>query len=123
MSEITQNYKHKHIILHIISIGLTVLPLTVYTGIAIAQGDVHEKLVLGMTLTVSLIFVLMNILMKYSIRSTVWIMLLGIYVCLDNITPLLLIIAISSIIDEFIITPLDKKYKQQYIINKEIDKR
>ena len=56
-------------------------------------------------------------------RSTIWILLLGIYICLDNIMPVLLTIAIGTITDELILTPLHKKYKQLAIINSEIDKR
>lgn len=36
---------------------------------------------------------------------------------------MLVILAITTILDELVFTPLHKKYKNLYIINREIDKR
>jgi len=60
---------------------------------------------------------------KLRLRCIPWILLLGIYVCLKEITSLLVIMAITTIIDEMIVTPLHKSLKNKYIINKEMDKR
>ena len=78
---------------------------------------------LGICLVTVLIFTIINVLIKHRIRCTIWILLLGIHACVENITTLLIIMAITTAIDEFIFEPLAKKYKNKYIINKEIDKR
>ena len=123
MNKVTKRYKRLNIALRILSVILLLAPIIVFSIIGFIEGQVHEKLVLGCTLVTALILVLINAIFKYNIRSTLWICILGIYMCLDNIMPLLLIIAISTIIDEFIVTPLQKKYKNLYVINNEIDKR
>ena len=123
MNNVTKKYKIYTVLLTILSFILLVVPIVVFSIIAFINGEPHEKLTLGCALTVSLILVLINALFKYHIRSTLWIAILGIYYCMDNILPLLLIIAISTILDEFVITPLKKKYKLQYTINNQFDKR
>ena len=123
MNNVTKKYKIYTILLTILSFILLVVPIVVFSILAFINGEPHEKLTLGCALTVSLILVLINALFKYHIRSTLWIAILGIYYCMDNILPLLLIIAISTILDEFVITPLKKKYKLQYTINNQFDKR
>lgn len=123
MTEVTKKYKRRAKWLKFISVSLLIIPLLIYAIIGFINGNIGEKVTLGMTLIVCLIFVFINAVFKYHIRSTIWIMLLGIQICLKNITPLLVIIALCTMLDEFIITPLAKKYKQKYIINNEIDKR
>lgn len=119
----TKSYKIKHRSLALLSLILTLGPILVFTVLAFINGEIHQKLTLGCTLIIASILVALNVVMKYHIRSTLWIVVLGIYTCMDNILPLLLTIAICTIVDEFIIHPLSKKYKNLYIINKEIDKR
>lgn len=123
LNERTKKAKNKYIIFKTLSICLTFLPLMVYVVIAFVNGAPMEKFTMGCMVTLALIFVALNVIMKYNIRSTVWVLILGIYLCLDNITPLLIIMAVSTILDEFIVSKLAVKYKNQFVINKEIDKR
>lgn len=123
MTEATKTQKNKYIIFKVLSIILTVLPLVIFLVIAFVNGEPHQKLTLGCMTTLAAILTGMNIMFKYEFRSSIWLLLLGIYVCLDNITPLLIVLAVCTIVDEMIITPLYKKYKGLYTINKEIDKR
>ena len=122
-TEVTKKYKKRAKWLRIISSSLTVLPLIIYSIIGLVQGPVTHKVTLSLTLIVCIVFTLITTIFKHRIRSTIWILLLGIYMCMKNITPLLIIIAISTILDEFVIEPQAKKYKQKYIINNEIDER
>lgn len=119
----TKKAKTKYIIFKTLSICLTFLPLLVYVIIAFIKGAPLQKFTMGCMVTLALIFVILNVIMKYNIRSTVWVLILGIYLCLDNITPLLIIMAVSTILDEFVISKLAIKYKNQFTINKEIDLR
>lgn len=123
MSDVTKGYKTKYKSLSLLSFILTIGPLIAFTILAFINGEVHEKLVLGCTVAIALILLIVNVVMKYHIRSTLWILVLGIYTCLDNIMPLLLTVAIVTILDEFILHPLAKKYKNLFTINNEIDKR
>ena len=123
MSDVTKGYKTKYKSLSLLSFILTIGPLIAFTILAFINGEVHEKLVLSYTVVIALILLIVNVVMKYHIRSTLWILVLGIYTCLDNIMPLLLTVAIATILDEFILHPLAKKYKNLFTINNEIDKR
>lgn len=119
----TKKYKIKLNICRFLSFTLTVLPVIIYTIMGFMDGTIGEKVSLGICVILALIFVLINVMFKYHIRSTLWVLLIGIYVCIDNIIPLLIIMAATTIIDEFVLVPLINKYKNKYIINKEIDLR
>lgn len=123
LNERTKKAKNKYILFKTLSICLTFLPLVVYVIIAFVKGAPMEKFTMGCMVTLALIFVALNVIMKYNIRSTIWVLILGIYLCLDNITPLLIIMAVSTILDEFVVSKLAVKYKNQFVINKEIDRR
>lgn len=123
MTDITKKYKKAANTLSIVSWALTFVPIIVYVIVAFANGTPAQKLTLGISVIIAGMLVAVNFMMKLNLRSTIWVLMLGVYVCLKNILPLLLIIAISTIIDEMIISPLAKSYKNKYVINKEIDKR
>lgn len=122
-SNITKRYSTWSIVMFWLSIIVTLLPVIVYAIIGLANGTITEKLTLGITLIIAIILAVINVIFKYHLRSVLWIMVLGIYFCIDNIMPLLLIVAIGTIVDEFIINPLHKHFKQKAVINREIDKR
>lgn len=123
MTEVTKKYKNLKTIFTIISIGLNVLPILIYAVLGFINGEVHQKLTLGCMVTLALLFVAINVIFKYNIRSTLWVLLIGIHSCINNIVPLLMIMASCTIIDEFIISPKRKKYLNLQTINQEIDKR
>lgn len=106
-----------------LSIAITVFPMMFYVIKAFAEGAVHEKLTLGIMATVAIIISIFSIWRKIVLRSTIWILLLGIYICMDYILPLILMVAIGTILDEMILTPLYKHYKAESIASKVIDKR
>ena len=123
MSETTKALKNKMLIFHFISWVLTFAPILIWLGVAMYKSNDITKTALAISIVVAMLLSMVNLLLKYSIRSTIWVLLIGIYVALRNITPLLIIIAVTTILDEFIIHPLYKHYKERYHINKEIDKR
>lgn len=122
-SDITKKYQRLYILFQALSILILVAPLAYYTIYGFINGEVTEKLTLGITFVVACILLVINVLFKYHIRSTIWVLVLGIYFCIDNILPLLLMVAIGTILDEFVLTPLYKMYHTKCTINKEIDKR
>lgn len=123
MSKETRKYKNLSILFLALSILVLVAPLAYYSVVGFIEGETSEKFTLGMTFVIAAILFVINILFKFHIRSTIWILVLGIYFCLDNILPLIFMVAIGNILDEFLFTPLHKHYKSKASINKEIDKR
>lgn len=122
MSNITKKYRICAAVLLIISILFNVAPLAAYTITGLVEADlVIEKVTLTSTIFVVAI---MSIVPRLSTtRSRVWIIMLGLYFCLDAFVTPLLIIAITQMLDEIIISPLHKYYRNKYRINKEIDHR
>ena len=125
MSTMTQKYKKLSILTFLLSTICSLCPILIYVLKAFIDKDVQEvnKYTLGIMCSVALVITLMNIVAKLHLRCIPWILLLGIYVCLKDITALLVIMAITTIIDELILVPLHKSFKNKYTINKEIDKR
>ena len=124
-SERTVTYKRRYILFKMLSIIVTFTPLVVY----IVKGFINNecgktnKVFLSFTILVALIITLTNILYKYHLRSPIFIIILGIYKALNNILPLIIIMSIAIVLDEFIFAPAARSAKQKLIINKEIDER
>ena len=125
MSTMTNKYKKLSILTFLLSTICSLCPILIYVIKAFVDNDVKEvnKYTLGIMCSVALVVTLINIVAKLHLRCIPWILLLGIYLCLKDITSLLIIMAITTIIDELILTPLHKSFKNKYTINKEIDKR
>ena len=123
MSDVTKSYKIKALIFQCLSILVLAAPIIYYTILGFINGETTEKFTLGITVVIAAIMLAINIIFKYHLRSTLWIVVLGIYICLDNIQALLIMVAVGTILDEFLLTPLHKSYKSKANINREIDKR
>ena len=123
-SQITKKNKILYWVFNILSFIILFVPIFVYVIKGYIDANlITEKVGLTCTIMISIILVVINFILKFHIRSTLWILLLGIYFCIDNIFTLIVLIAVGTILDEFLISPLKKKKKNKYTINKEIDKR
>lgn len=123
MSDYSKNLRRKAMVCQILSASLDFTPITIYGIIAFGQATTVQKLALSFMFILAIALTVINLLFKYSLRSTIWILLIGVYIALENIVPLLIIITVCTVLDEFIVSPLYKKFKKEYEINKEIDKR
>ena len=121
----TRKYLLVKKITKLISLMLTLGPLLFYVLLGLINNEVHEgdKLFLGMTVICAIILTLLNVLFKHHLRSPFFLLILGLYFALKNITPLLICVSIGTCLDEFIVTPIYKRVKNKAIINGEIDKR
>lgn len=120
----TSKMRRAYWIFAIMSLLLNICPLAVYTIKALYEANLtHEKIALSMTVFVVLIMTIISIANKIVLRSRLWIILIGVYICIDYIMTPLIIIAVCQILDELLIAPLKKSFKNKLIINKEIDKR
>lgn len=120
----TSKHRKIYILLSILSIILNCTPIVYYTVKAFIESSatVH-KVALCSSIFISLILTLISLVTKVSLRSTLWILIIGLYLCLDSLINMIIFIAICQVIDEMIITPLKKSEKQKLVINKELDKR
>lgn len=120
----TKKLRIKTRVLQALSILLNVGPLLYFTIASLIQSEgIGTKLTLGCTVVVVLILSLVAWTNKLAMRSRLWILLIGFWVCLEYFMPALIAIAACQVLDELIICPLKQHYKQRLTINKEIDKR
>lgn len=122
-SKRTKQIRTVYWILNSTSILLTVGPLIIYIAYGMAVSEPQRKVVLSMTAVCAIILGVINVLMKKHLRSVIWILLLGVSFALENITTLVIIMAVCTVIDEFAITPVLATKRAQLITNKEIDRR
>lgn len=112
------------IIFTIVSFLLTWTPIIVYTCLAYCSktASTNGKVCLTMFISVAVIMSLVCLLNKYTLRCKNWLLLIGLWMCLDKILGCILVLAITQCVDELIISPLAKHYRNKYSINKEITK-
>ena len=124
MSDRTKKLKRAAFLLSAASFLLSVGPLLVYTVKALMSGSTTtDKCLLLSCISIGVILSLVCVINKYSPRCRIWLILIGLYVCLDNIIGCIITLAITQILDELLVCPLAKIFRQKYSINKEIDKR
>ena len=121
----TKRFAALYRLMALFSLVCTVGPITVFTIYAISNGEIgsKQKLTLGLCLLVCLLLVIINTIKKYNLRSPVYIMILGIHTCIQNLALLFIIMAVTTALDEFVFTPLKREFRMKYTINKEIDAR
>ena len=120
----TKKYRSTYLALVIVSVILNLFPVAFYVVKAFIESSAtYQKVALSSTIFMSLILTCVSLLTKVNIRSVIWILFIGLYVCLDSIINMIMFIAIFQVTDELVITPLKKMVKNKWIINKELDKR
>lgn len=121
----TKKFKIAAILLTVLSICLSIGPLIVYSVIAFnnAGATTVNKVTLMSMISIGTILSLVCAINKYSPRCRLWLIMIGLYVCLDKFIGCVLVMAITQCIDELAIHPLARIARQKYGINREIDKR
>ena len=120
----TTKYRTLRWVFMITSVLLNLGPLMFYTIQALCQSTlVYEKVSLCLTVFVVLILSAVCLINKVALRSRLWVLLIGLYICLDSIMIPLIVIACCQVVDELAINPLAKHYKTKLLISKEIDRR
>ena len=120
----TKKIKRKYNFVVLLSFLFNFCPVFIYGIKALIEANLlYQKIALSMTVLIVLILTIISKVNEIMIKSRLWIILLGIYFCIDYILVPLLIIAITQIIDELILMPLKKYLKNKKTINSELDKR
>ena len=107
-------YKSYRNIFFILSFLATFGPFLYYGIKAMIEGEPVEKFALSMFSLAAVIIAIAAACMKVHLRSVIWIVLLGVYLCLDNLVGVILVVAICTILDELVFSPLYKKYAKKY---------
>ena len=100
-------------------------PLIYYTLCCLftAQTVTMTKTIFVMTSVAAVIVAAVSAFRKLSLRSPLYIFMIGIWFALDNLLPFITTIAICTLLDELIFTPWYRRAKEDYHTNKQIDLR
>jgi len=125
MYERTKKLKRDLIIATVAEFLLNVFPVLYYTLIGISTKDIAagKKVTLTLAAMFAGALLVINLITKHSMRSPLYIVLLGLYICLDNVLPVIVMILVCTIIDELFVTNIRKRISEKYRVNKEIDRR
>lgn len=124
MTDYTKKKRVASRITGLISFLLNVVPVIVFVIIGFIQGGVKQKVSLSFLGVAALVLGFLMLLFKANLKRTLfWIMMIGIYICLDKMQSVIITLAVCNVLDEVIISPLHKKFASEYKTNKEIDKR
>ena len=102
------------------------LPLIIYLIIGLASNSVTTgaKVSLVAMLFLALILTAINVIAQKHLRCPIWVMVIGLYIAMDKyLMPLIIILAVTSILDDLLFTPLIHYYYTQTVASKTIDKR
>lgn len=120
----TKRYRIIFFILSLFHFMVNILPVGIYLIKAYTESTlVGEKIVMSTTLLIVIMFTLISIINKVAFRCRIWILLIGLYICLDYIMTPIIIFAICQTADELMLSPLCKLYGNKLRISKEMDKR
>lgn len=102
------------------------LPLIIYVVMALASGEaiVAQKVAVVSTTMIALMLTVFNALSQKKLRCPIWLVLIGLFVAIrDYLMPLIIILAITSVLDDLVFTPLIGYYRTKLIANKAMDQR
>lgn len=125
-SDYTKDIRAKLWTVRILDFIFLALPLIVYLIISYVSGEVGsgKKIALTGLSAVALIVTIFNLLAQKHKRSPVWIMVIGLFIAMkDYLMPLVILLAIGSILDDFAFSPLITKYREKLNASKVYDER
>lgn len=102
------------------------VPVLIYIGIGLcSEGTLAvQKFSLIGCVVVAGILTLFNVVAQKRLRCPIWIILIGLYIAIQKyLLPLVIILAITSVVDDLIFTPLIDHYKTKLIASKVYDER
>lgn len=102
------------------------LPLIIYIIVALSKDGIASsaKVAVVGSVMVALILTAFNVISQKRLRCPIWIILIGLMVAIRQLLlPLIIMLAVTSVLDDFIFTPAIGYYKTKLIANKAMDER
>ena len=125
-SEFTKSCRRKLWFFRILDLICLAMPLLIYIVIALCNDGIKVgyKVAVISTLLIALILTIFNIIAQKRLRCPIWIVLIGLYIAIRNwLLPLVIILAVTSILDDLVFTPLIHYYYTKTVASKTIDER
>lgn len=102
------------------------MPLIIYVGIALASNEaiVAQKVAVVSTTMIALMLSGFNVIAQKRLRCPIWIVIIGLYVAVrDYLMPLIIILAVTSVLDDIVFTPIISRLHTKLIANIAMDER
>jgi len=128
-SEYTQKIKKELWFWRIIDLLILLLPVIIYVCIALGNGGVTTtgKVTVVSTVVLAGIISVFNIISKKRLTCIPWIVLIGLYCALrsigESLIVFIIIMAITTTIDNFILTPIIATLEHKFDASTTIDER
>ena len=125
-SKFTKSCRRKLWLFRALDIICLVAPLLIYVIIALVNQDalVVQKVAVVSTAMIAIMMTAFNVIAQKNLRCPIWIILIGLFVAIrDYLMPLIIILAITSVLDDLVFTPLIGYYRTKLISNKAMDER
>lgn len=113
-------------ICRILDFAILTTPLVVYIVLALLNGNVGNMRKFALTgfTALACILVIINIFLQKKKTSPRWLIILGLYICIKELLmPLIITLAVVSLIDDFILGPAINHFRMELIASKTYDKR
>lgn len=127
-SKHTKSLRAKYWAIKIIDLLVLCVPLAVYVGFTLFSGGevvtATSKICVTGASLVALAITAWNFLCQKHLRSPIWIVLLALYFAVGQyLLPLIISLAIGTILDEIVFRPLLVNMRERLNASKVIDKR
>lgn len=126
MSEYTKNCLRKMWLYRVIDWILIIGPIFTYVCIGLADGAIKTwaKAVMLGCVAAAFIVIILNTILQKRLRCPMWLVLIGLVTAIrDYLLPLIIILAVVTILDDLVLTPLIESYRDKYRASKVIDER
>lgn len=123
-SKLTKKYARLAVIFTILSILLMFGPLAYYTIMGFMGGAlvVQKVALIGSVLT-ALIATFLCVAMKWTFKSKMWLFVIGLFFVIENFLPMIIIFAVTQVLDELVVSPLARHYRASARSCKNTDKQ
>ena len=125
-SNYTKRLRRNLWILRVTDWVLLFVPLIVYVFIALFDGGVTAagRVSVVASVMIAIILTAFNVISQKKLRCPLWIVLIGLYVAVKEwLLPLIILLAVTSVLDDIIFAPLIANCAQKLNASKVIDAR
>lgn len=123
-SKLTKKYSRLAVLFTILSILSLLGPLCYYLIAGFLSDTLLiQKVALGGTAITALIITLVCLYNRYVFRSKIWLLIIGLFLVIDNLLPMIIVFAVTQVLDELVLSPLARRYRNKADKCKDTDRQ
>lgn len=123
-SALTKKYSRLALVFTILSLLLLFGPLGYYAIAGFAGGALLvEKIALGSTLIIALVITFICMINRFVFKSKMWLIIIGLFLVTEHLLPMIVVFAVTQVLDELVVAPLARRYRNKASNCKDTDKQ